>query len=133
MFWRRFWPAVLWSIVIMFLMGLPGDVFPEIVSFWDWLSPDKIVHLFVFGTLSFLILLGLRDEYDGAKRSKYVVIAVSLTVFYGVLTELLQYYVFVGRSGNIYDAIADALGALLGWLLFKPGLNALKKMKLLRY
>jgi len=30
----------------------------------------------------------------------------------------LQYYVFVGRNGNIYDFYANALGALLGGVAY---------------
>lgn len=116
----------------MFLIGLPGNVFPEIVSFWEWLSPDKIVHLIIFGIQSFLILLGFRKQYGKEKRKKYIIWAVSLTVIYGFITELLQYYVFIGRSGNVYDALADAIGAFLGWLFFPVGLKGLKKMKLIK-
>jgi VanZ family protein len=116
----------------MLLMGLPGNVFPEIVTFWDWLSPDKVVHLIVFGTLSFLILLGFREELETEKKYKYVFFAITTTVLYGTLTELLQAYVFTGRSGNVYDAMADTIGAVLGWLLYKPLLNGLKKIKVIQ-
>ena len=46
----------------MVIMGLPGNCFPTVVSFWDWLGPDKIVHLFVFGILSFSMLWGYRKK-----------------------------------------------------------------------
>jgi hypothetical protein len=45
--WRLL-PALIWAFIIMLLTGLPGSYFPTIVSFWDWLSPDKIVHVFIF-------------------------------------------------------------------------------------
>ena len=131
MFLKKFWPAITWSLLTLLLMGLPGNVFPEIVSFWDWLSPDKVVHLFIFGTLSFLILLGFREELQAGKRRKYIVLAVMISLLYGVFTEFLQYYVFTGRSGNVYDALADGFGAIFGWLLYEPLMRLLKKMKLL--
>lgn len=118
MAFKGYWPSLVWSLIILLLTGLPGDVFPEIKSFWEWLSPDKVVHLFIFSVLSFLILFGYRDEYTGNNRKKLVLTAVIVTILYGVLTEVLQRYVFIGRSGNVFDALADAIGALLGWWLF---------------
>jgi len=115
---RGYWPALAWSLIILLLTGLPGDFFPEISTFWDWLSPDKVVHLFIFGMLSFLILFGYRQQYSGSNKNKLVWIAIIVTIFYGALTEILQYYVFIGRSGNLYDALADAVGAVTGWWLF---------------
>jgi len=120
---------LVWALLILLLMGLPGDVFPEIVTFWDWLSPDKVVHLFVFGTFSFLILWGFCNGKAVKPSSNAIVTSVLIAALYGVLTEFLQYYVFVGRSGNAYDALADVIGAFLGWFLYKPFMNVLKKMK----
>ena len=123
---KGYWPALAWSLIILLLTGLPGDLFPEIKSFWDWLSPDKVVHLLIFSALSFLILLGYRDKYESGNRKRLVLTAVVITILYGILTEVLQRYVFIGRSGNLFDAIADAIGALLGWWLFIPVYKKLK-------
>jgi len=132
MFLKKFWPAIAWSILILLLVGLPGDVFPEIKTFWEWLSPDKIVHLFIFGTLSFLILYGFKNDLHSGEKNKYISIAVIITSLYGILTEVLQFYVFIGRSGNVFDALADIVGAIFGVILFSPVISVLKKMKLIR-
>ena len=126
MVFRGYWPALAWSLIILLLTGLPGNVFPEIKTFWDWLSPDKVVHLIMFGTLSFLILFGYRHKYSGNNKRKLVWAAVLIAAAYGFLTEVLQYYVFTGRSGNVYDAFADVTGAVLGWWLFIPVFKKLK-------
>jgi VanZ family protein len=123
---KGYWPALAWSLIILLLTGLPGNVFPEIKTFWDWLSPDKVVHLIMFGTLSFLILFGYRHQYEGNNKQKLVWAAVLSAIAYGFFTEVLQYYVFIGRSGNIYDALADAIGAVFGWWLFIPVFKKLK-------
>ncbi len=115
----KLWPALLWALIVLLLTGLPGNVFPKITSFWDWLEPDKVVHLFIFGILSFLILWGYRTQYfEGKNRYVLVLSSVIISAFYGLITEVLQKYVFIGRSGNIYDFLADTVGALLGWLFF---------------
>jgi len=41
------------------------------------------------------------------------------TITYGGTIEILQYYVFTGRSGDVKDAIANAIGALLGLWFFR--------------
>ena len=119
MFFRRQWPAIVWALFILVITGIPGSYFPGITTFWEWLQPDKIVHVFVFAVLSFAILYGIRSQYiQNNRRYYYTVLAVGSTAVYGLLTEVLQYYVFIGRSGNVYDVLADFVGAIVGWILF---------------
>ncbi len=116
---KKLWPALSWSIIILLLTGLPGSDFPKITTFWGWLEPDKVVHLFIFGGLAFLILFGFREQYfSSSKRYMFGLIAVIVTAIYGLITEVLQFYVFIGRSGSKFDFFADTIGAIVGWLLF---------------
>jgi VanZ family protein len=116
---KRFLPAIIWSLVILILTGIPGSYIPRVQNFWGWLEPDKAVHLFIFGTLVFLILYGFREKYFySKKRYWFGIISVVITSVYGMITEILQLYVFVGRSGSRFDFYADAVGALLGWIGF---------------
>ncbi len=116
---RKFWPALLWALIILLLTGLPGSYFPTITTFWDWLGPDKLVHLFIFGVMVFLIMFGFREQYfQSKKRYQFGIVSVVITSLYGLLTEILQVYVFIGRSGNRFDFYADAVGAILGWAFF---------------
>ena len=59
---KDFYPGLITAIVIMILMGTPGNCFPNVTSFWDWLGPDKIVHFIVFGILSFSMIWGYREK-----------------------------------------------------------------------
>jgi len=116
---RQQWRAFIWALFILVITGIPGSYIPGITTFWEWLQPDKIVHVFIFAVLSFLILFNVRTQYSRSnRRFYYVIIAVGSTAVYGLLTEVLQYYVFIGRSGNVYDVLADCVGALSGWILF---------------
>ncbi len=116
---RKFWPALLWSSIILLLTGLPGKDFPKITTFWGWLEPDKAVHLFIFGILAFLILFGFREQYfNSSKRYLFGLGAIIATAVYGLITEVMQYYVFVGRDGSRFDFFADTVGAIIGWTLF---------------
>ena len=116
---RKLWPAIVWALFILILTGTPGKYIPSVTSFWDWLKPDKFVHVVTFALLSFLILNGLLQQYlESNRRYLIVLVAVGITLAYGLLTEVLQAYVFIGRDGNAYDFIADSIGALIGWLGF---------------
>lgn len=116
---RKLWPAFLWAFFILIITGMPGRYVPEVLSFWDWLSVDKIVHVGVFALLSFLILNGLLQQYIESKtRYLFVLGAVGSSLAYGLLTEVLQATVFIGRDGNAFDFLADSLGAFGGWVMF---------------
>ncbi len=116
---RRLWPSLVWAILILILTGVPGVYFPKVVSFWDWLSPDKVIHIFIFGVQCILILYAFRGQYTTDKQ-RYIgsAVIIVVTVLFALLTEVLQKYVFVGRHGNLWDFIADAVGVLIGFLAY---------------
>jgi len=105
----------------MVIMGLPGKCFPIVVCFWDWLSPDKIVHCILFGMLSFAMLWGYRKKILSDKNTllkKAFLLTLIISISYGGLTELLQKYVFINRFGSVFDFLADAIGCVLGIIVF---------------
>jgi VanZ family protein len=117
-FFRYYGPALLWASLILLLTGLPGNYFPKVPTIWDLFEPDKIVHLFIFLILNVLMIYGLSHE---KKISAGIFAAISLGtgILFGGITELLQAYVFVWRQASVYDFIADGLGCLAGYFLFK--------------
>ncbi|MFA8449080.1 MAG: VanZ family protein [Bacteroidales bacterium] len=113
------WPGIAWAVVILVLIGVPGNYIPAYRSFVDWISPDKVVHFIMFGGLSFFLLSGLSRQYQLTKfRWSFAIVCVLISIVYGGVTELLQAYVFVGRDGNIFDFLANVLGAILGSLAY---------------
>jgi VanZ family protein len=119
MFFKSILPAILWALFILIICGIPGQKLPHL-DFLDWLKPDKIVHLFVFGLLSYLLMKGfLRREMRGIFRKQPALFAFLLSAVYGCVIEVLQEYVFINRSGEVFDALADAAGALLGIWLYR--------------
>ena len=123
LFWKLL-PALVWALIILLLTGLPGTYFPTVISFWDWLSPDKLVHVFIFFVQTFLILVAFRTQYLlGNRRLVYTWLLISIITVFALLTEVLQAYVFVGRDGNVYDFIADFVGVLVGYLAYNLFFN----------
>jgi glycopeptide antibiotics resistance protein len=119
MFFRPLRLAILWSVFILILCGFPGNHIPKL-TFLQWLKPDKLVHLVIFGIQCWLLIWGFSRQQKYLKlKNNPVMPALILTISYGALVEILQSLIFIQRSGDIRDAIANALGALLGWLLYR--------------
>jgi len=117
---RNFIPAILWFGFILLLIGLPGNDFPNLSSFWIRFHPDKLVHIFLWSFLSMFLIAGFyRKDTKPALGNVYIWLSFFLCILYGGLTEILQAYIFIGRSGDIYDFIADGLGTFLGLFLFR--------------
>lgn len=114
-----FW---IWFFVILIITGFPSNYIPKPIGFLSLLSLDKIVHIFLFSPFAYLLLRFKYQTVEFNKKREYL-----LTGFYGIIyafiTELLQFYVFIGRSGNIYDFIADIIGVIIGVLIFNYFVN----------
>jgi glycopeptide antibiotics resistance protein len=119
MFWRYNRAAFFWAILILILCGLPGSNFPKL-SFLDWLRPDKIVHLILFGIQSYLLIIGfIRQDRFPALKANAIRWGVLLSISYGALVEVLQATIFIGRSGDIRDVLANSIGAIIGLYFFR--------------
>ena len=103
----------------MILCGIPGYDIPAL-TFLEWLRPDKVVHLVMFGVLSFLLLRGFnRQERFPFLNKNASVLAVVISATYGGITEILQEYVFIHRTGDIRDEMANTVGALMGLWVYR--------------
>src|SRR6185295_11566892 len=101
MFWRYNRLAFHWAGVILFLCGIPGNKLPEL-TFLEWLKPDKIVHLVLFGVQCFLLIKGFtkQDRFIFLNKNAKAM-AVIISAAYGCLVEIMQTYIFIHRSGDI--------------------------------
>jgi VanZ family protein len=103
-------------LFIILLTAIPGSAFPRLPDFMDLIQPDKGIHLFVFGVYVFLQVRGftLQESYP-AIRKNAVLYSLSIGLFLGAGTELLQEFVIPNRLGSIYDFAANVAGCLAGW------------------
>jgi len=104
--------AIAWAGVIYYLSSQPGIDTPLLFP-----GQDKLFHLIAFGLLGFLLMGSMKTTSSGYRTGQVWLIA-ALVATYGVLDEFHQYFV-PGRSVEVYDALADATGGLLGaWSMY---------------
>lgn len=103
--------ALAWALLIALLCGIPGKQLPS--NHWfDLVSLDKWVHAFLFYVLCLWLCKGYRKQDVKASRWPFLLIAVA----YGVLMEVLQATVFVDRTFDYQDMVANSAGACIAFV-----------------
>jgi len=76
---------------------------------------DKIQHTFAYMVLTISWLVSRDVKF---KATPYVVILVACLVF-GIIIEVLQGRLTTYRSASLLDIVANSLGIVLGFVIFK--------------
>lgn len=111
--------AILWTLLVLIGCLFPGKDLPKV----DVPLVDKWTHFVMFGVFAFLWLLA--DPKLSFKKLSGVFLA---SLVFGAAIEALQAELaFLGRSAELMDAVADAVGALIGMAAFTAGAVAAQK------
>ena len=106
--------ALLYTIALAVLSLLSSDDLPDVEVEYV----DKFVHTIAYALLCLLWYSVLKSF----KFSKALLVAAAIAIIYGIILEVLQGTLTIHRSLDVYDAIANSLGALLmGSLLWVKG------------
>lgn len=91
---------------------------------------DKVVH-FTFHFI--IIVLGVLflnevvlEKWDSRKKIKSV---FTFSISYGLLIELLQWSMPFDRSAEVWDVLANVLGAIMGSLLIQKYRSLIDRLK----
>ncbi len=108
-----FWIAVFWTVFILYFSFKTPSAEP---SFY-FENADKVVHFtfylgFVFLWFRYLISKKIRI-------SKYLFFLFLSAVILGVIIEILQGLLTTNRQADVWDAVANSFGALIGALISK--------------
>lgn len=104
------WAAVGWTLVIFLLMILPKSEIPN-QGLFGIKHLDKLVHAILFGFFVWF-WFGYLQKSSGRKGPQLSWRLLALAVAYGTAMEFVQHY-FTDRDFDIWDIVADTLGALL--------------------
>ncbi|HEY8959823.1 VanZ family protein [Chitinophaga sp.] len=114
---RYYTPAILWIILILVLCTLPGNDIPS-NSFLDKIHFDKFVHFGLFGGIVLFLSLGIYQQKKYiSNRTLWLLVLIAAG--YGLAIEFIQKYWAINRSFDMYDLVADTLGAIAGIWVFK--------------
>jgi len=99
--WRwAFGAAVVVQLIALYVPDVPAG--PGIIGL------DKVVHVSIFAAPALAALMvGLRARW-----------ALGILAVHAPISELIQHFVLTHRSGDVFDAIADLSGVLLGAMAF---------------
>lgn len=114
---KAHWPGISWAFVILVLSTItPPSI--RIPDFWDLFGPDKVVHFFMYGTLTVLMI---RADVKSSIRQQSSILwrAFLISATYGALIEVYQGCLLTNRTGDWTDAVANAIGAAIGVLIGK--------------
>lgn len=113
---KKFIPGIAWFFILLFLMCLPGSDVPS-VNWLDKIYFDKWVHIGVFGLLVTLFCWPFyQSGYSNQQRLQFFIkIAIAASIW-GIATEFIQKFFVPGRDFDIYDWIADTVGASIGYM-----------------
>jgi VanZ family protein len=106
--------ALAWMAVLFYLSHQPSLDAPMLFP-----GQDKLFHALAYGVLGFLLLGSRAPATDGFTEVQ-IRSSILIASLYGISDEFHQYFI-PGRSTDVWDWVADTLGAviavsLLAWL-----------------
>lgn len=108
------WSALLmWAATMLWLSSLTRQELPEAA----FLFSDKFNHFVAFAVGGWLAASALRLAGGHLQVAGRLALAIALTAAFGAVDEALQTFTPGRTGGDLYDWIADFLGAIAGALL----------------
>lgn len=110
--------SVLMTLVVAYLSLTSNTL--SFGSLFNFEGADKVVHFFMYLALTIIYIL----DYAKARMPHHAkldveIVLTILAISIGVIMELLQEFLGTGRSFELLDAVADAIGAIVALLLIE--------------
>ncbi|MGB5203427.1 VanZ family protein [Eudoraea sp.] len=76
---------------------------------------DKLIHFFFYFVAATLGILLIRERTKGQfNLTRAIIISGLSVIIYGIIIEVIQDTFTENRSGELYDVLANSLGAFFG-------------------
>lgn len=119
----HFVPFFAFFFFSLYLFTLPGQSIPQI-GILELIEFDKWVHAAIFSILVSSALFPLKRHVANKKRTHTIFVIVTvLAIFYGIAIEFIQKYWIVNRSFDVFDILADSIGAVIGYVFSRRWLK----------
>jgi len=105
-----------WAGTVLWLSSLTPGELPEAA----FMVSDKVNHFIAFAVGGWLAAAALRLSRPQTPRARLIIACIVLVAVFGAVDEGLQIFTPGRTGGDIYDWIADFLGAVAGALLTIP-------------
>lgn len=115
-FLKRYWKSSVCIIIIGYLLFTPAKDLPKI-SFLNFKNSDKLIHIFLFLTLEYFLLIERKDVFDKLKI-KTIILISGFAILYGGFSEIIQLLFIKSRSGSWLDFLADCIGVIVAYSVF---------------
>lgn len=104
--------SILWTMIILFLSLAKMPKTPDLERTIPHL--DKIVHFSMYFIYTFILLF----ESTNNKKKNTTLIVMLYAIFFGILMEIMQANIFTYRSGDMYDFVANTVGAVSSFVTY---------------
>ncbi len=109
--------AIAWAMLILFACGASPGTLSEL-KLEDLFGYDKPIHALLFGLQAWLLIQANLKRHNISKH-KVIVLWCTVSAVFGALIELMQKFIFTGRSYDYFDMIANALGCVIVYFIAK--------------
>lgn len=114
---KNIYKAIIWAVIVLILSNISGDNFRDLPDF-KIPQLDKVIHFTMYLILCLLLISAINQMNKIPKKYLVLIVAVTLSVSYGGLMELLQNLSENNRSADIYDFLSNTAGALSAIFLY---------------
>ncbi len=101
--------ALFWSGFIIFICLLKSSDIPQIAI--PYL--DKVIHAGLHFVFTLLWFFYFKNKIGSLKNLKLLLISLVLSIFFGIVIEMMQKFFTVTRRADVLDVIANLFGACL--------------------
>ena len=113
-FFQTYWMSFLVAAAILYLSLATGRGLAKLPPIPLFVNADKLMHFMMYMGLSCVITFNQRKSGKSLLLTAFT--AVFLSAAYGGVLELLQPF-FPPRTCDLLDFIADAAGAIVGFII----------------
>ena len=103
--------SIIYFVIIALLSLLPPKDLPRIPLFE---GADKIIHAMMYAGLTWLVCWMIYAE----KKQLWYFLTVVLSIGWGVVMELCQLNMHLGRSFELNDILGNCIGTFVGLLVY---------------